>query len=225
MWFPECDSFIWSQFRIIDAMKALKRIFRSRRSRADSSQEEAEERRSQDSEDARERAARRGVRSSESNPNRGAVRSRSASENLYFSGPIPIFHPDAYPGSHNVINSSNLVFSSQGPVVLVRGPFPTQPKPKHVGMDPSVLPCFPYFPSECNPSSADESTQETPLYTCSICMGTYDEGEMLRLLPCLHRYHQECIDPWLLQNSLCPLCNQDVRKLINDANDVSHMLD
>ena len=43
--------------------------------------------------------------------------------------------------------------------------------------------------------------------TCSVCLGAFQAGETVRLLPlCLHLYHVECIDPWLEAHSTCPLC-------------------
>ncbi|KAL6602820.1 hypothetical protein ACP70R_043181 [Stipagrostis hirtigluma subsp. patula] len=42
---------------------------------------------------------------------------------------------------------------------------------------------------------------------CSVCLGAFQRGETVRLLPvCLHLYHEECIDPWLHAHSTCPLC-------------------
>ena len=41
--------------------------------------------------------------------------------------------------------------------------------------------------------------------TCSVCLGAFQVGETVRLLPvCLHLYHVECIDPDA--HSTCPLC-------------------
>lgn len=47
---------------------------------------------------------------------------------------------------------------------------------------------------------------------CEICYEPYELGQQFRMLPCMHRYHRECIDPWLLQksNPLCPVCNTPV---------------
>lgn len=47
--------------------------------------------------------------------------------------------------------------------------------------------------------------------SCPICIEEYTKDEKVRLLPCGHVYHLECIDPWLTEkSSLCPLCKQDV---------------
>ena len=41
---------------------------------------------------------------------------------------------------------------------------------------------------------------------CSICTEDFIKGEDVRVLPCDHKYHPECIDPWLLNVSgTCPL--------------------
>ncbi|XP_064174677.1 E3 ubiquitin-protein ligase Praja-2 [Anguilla rostrata] len=45
---------------------------------------------------------------------------------------------------------------------------------------------------------------------CQICFSSYTEGEELRMLPCLHDYHVQCIDRWLKESSTCPICRVDV---------------
>ncbi|KAK4496003.1 hypothetical protein PRZ48_013271 [Zasmidium cellare] len=47
---------------------------------------------------------------------------------------------------------------------------------------------------------------------CSICTEDFQLGEDQRVLPCDHRFHPACIDPWLLNVSgTCPLCRIDLR--------------
>lgn len=47
---------------------------------------------------------------------------------------------------------------------------------------------------------------------CSICTEDFTRGEDVRVLPCNHKYHPACIDPWLLNVSgTCPLCRVDLR--------------
>jgi hypothetical protein len=43
---------------------------------------------------------------------------------------------------------------------------------------------------------------------CSVCLVNYSEGERVKVLPCSHLFHCECIVPWLQAHSQsCPLCN------------------
>ena len=47
---------------------------------------------------------------------------------------------------------------------------------------------------------------------CSICTEDFEVGQDQRVLPCDHRFHPACIDPWLLNVSgTCPLCRIDLR--------------
>ena len=46
---------------------------------------------------------------------------------------------------------------------------------------------------------------------CDICIDEYVDGELLSELPCGHRYHSECILPWLTKrSSRCPHCRANV---------------
>ncbi|KAK7057171.1 hypothetical protein R3P38DRAFT_2839696 [Favolaschia claudopus] len=54
--------------------------------------------------------------------------------------------------------------------------------------------------------------------TCPICIVEFGEGDDLRVLPCdgAHRFHQTCVDPWLLElSTACPLCRHDFVALEN----------
>lgn len=41
---------------------------------------------------------------------------------------------------------------------------------------------------------------------CAICTEKFVENENVRILPCGHIYHRQCVDPWLLDfGTTCPL--------------------
>lgn len=57
------------------------------------------------------------------------------------------------------------------------------------------------------PCSSGNNCEEA----CAICLEDYDNGDMLRLLPCKHEFHVECIDPWLTKwGTFCPVCKLEV---------------
>lgn len=46
---------------------------------------------------------------------------------------------------------------------------------------------------------------------CAICLDEFQPQEKIRVLPCNHLFHQDCLVPWLTQrHSNCPLCKMDV---------------
>ncbi|XP_029474928.1 LOW QUALITY PROTEIN: E3 ubiquitin-protein ligase ZNRF3-like [Rhinatrema bivittatum] len=45
---------------------------------------------------------------------------------------------------------------------------------------------------------------------CAICLEKYIDGEELRVIPCTHRFHKKCVDPWLLQHHTCPHCRHNI---------------
>lgn len=43
---------------------------------------------------------------------------------------------------------------------------------------------------------------------CVVCLDDFEEGDMLRELPCHHLFHVGCVDTWLKSHSTCPVCRQ-----------------
>ncbi|RPB23840.1 hypothetical protein L211DRAFT_868408 [Terfezia boudieri ATCC MYA-4762] len=47
---------------------------------------------------------------------------------------------------------------------------------------------------------------------CPVCLEDFEEDQEVRVLPCSHSFHTDCIDPWLLNVAgSCPLCRIDLR--------------
>ena len=58
--------------------------------------------------------------------------------------------------------------------------------------------------------SCDLPSNEPDSSSCSICMAEFDEGEDVRLLPCIHQFHCVCIDKWLATDVRCPMCKTPI---------------
>ena len=48
------------------------------------------------------------------------------------------------------------------------------------------------------------------LFRCVICMIEFVIGDKVRYLPCMHTYHTDCIDDWLMRSFTCPSCMEPV---------------
>lgn len=60
------------------------------------------------------------------------------------------------------------------------------------------------------PTKKFKSTSGTSNTQCQICFCDYTDGEKLRMLPCFHDYHVQCIDRWLKDNTTCPICRANL---------------
>ena len=38
----------------------------------------------------------------------------------------------------------------------------------------------------------------------------FNIGDAVRYLPCMHTYHMDCIDDWLMRSFTCPSCMEPV---------------
>ena len=60
---------------------------------------------------------------------------------------------------------------------------------------------------------------EEKIERCAICVEDFKDGDLLRVLPCDHSFHKECIDEWLINHSnVCPLCKFEVQRDGGEAN-------
>jgi len=57
-------------------------------------------------------------------------------------------------------------------------------------------------------SAVPSSDADAP--TCAICCQPYEQDEELRILPCDHDFHTNCIDHWLRIRPTCPICRGSI---------------
>ncbi|XP_066331638.1 E3 ubiquitin-protein ligase ATL59-like [Miscanthus floridulus] len=69
------------------------------------------------------------------------------------------------------------------------------------GLDPFAVAAIPTMNYSSEAFHSKDDAQ------CSICLGEYNDKEILRIMPtCRHNFHLECIDVWLQKQTTCPIC-------------------
>ena len=61
----------------------------------------------------------------------------------------------------------------------------------------------------------DESMQREDDDVCSICLYPRNSGQRITVLPCKHKFHQNCLSDWLDNGSICPLCRKGFGSYFN----------
>ena len=65
----------------------------------------------------------------------------------------------------------------------------------------------------CSRYSVGETTSIDGIHdSCSVCLDEFKSGEVIRVLPCTHPFHRDCVDKWLYKKHTCPLCKFDIIK-------------
>jgi len=78
----------------------------------------------------------------------------------------------------------------------------TPPDPVSVGVPPSTL--------ERMTTVRTVDGDEVDVPPCVICQDGMEGGQRVRVLPCDHTFHTECIDRWLSEHQTCPMCKREV---------------
>ncbi|POI20691.1 hypothetical protein CIB84_015562 [Bambusicola thoracicus] len=60
-----------------------------------------------------------------------------------------------------------------------------------------------------NPGKALRS-RACEIDSCAVCLDQFSKSQWLRVLPCSHEFHRDCVDPWLLLQQTCPLCKHNI---------------
>lgn len=45
---------------------------------------------------------------------------------------------------------------------------------------------------------------------CAICLENFVDGDVVTTTPCFHQFHKGCIDTWLVQKAVCPICKYEL---------------
>ncbi|XP_019244382.1 PREDICTED: RING-H2 finger protein ATL5-like [Nicotiana attenuata] len=49
---------------------------------------------------------------------------------------------------------------------------------------------------------------------CSICLADFVQTEYIRMLPCSHVFHHDCIVTWMTRRITCPDCRRGYRHIV-----------
>ena len=117
-------------------------------------------------------------------------------------------HPNGYVVNidHLPSNLSELLGTMGFESLIVVPEYPRLPSvKKKLGCSAGDIQALPVFKFKNKHKTAKDHIE------CMICLQEFVEGEELRILPCLHRFHKTCIDPWLAQNDECCICKNCVK--------------
>ena len=54
--------------------------------------------------------------------------------------------------------------------------------------------------------------------SCGICLGDFEKNQKILIIPCLHKFHFDCISKWLVNNTTCPFDQMNLEKIVKDSN-------
>ncbi|XP_030824284.1 E3 ubiquitin-protein ligase RNF165 isoform X2 [Camarhynchus parvulus] len=126
--------------------------------------------------------------------------------------PQPYQHYLATPRVHHFPRSTS---STQVVVHEIRNyPYPQLQLLALQGLNPSrhtsaVRESYERRPQEGKAEQDDGEESDTD-EKCTICLSMLEDGEDVRRLPCMHLFHQVCVDQWLATSKKCPICRVDI---------------
>lgn len=98
-----------------------------------------------------------------------------------------------------------LLFRRLFPVAL-QDVWTETPRPKQLGASKEVISALPLV------MCSEDVILGGPETSCAVCLTEFSQGDVLRRLPCCHKFHKGCIDIWLTRSRTCPLCLHDVEQ-------------
>lgn len=120
----------------------------------------------------------------------------------------------AFTSSSSSISNSNS--TAPPPINWIEGQFHDE-SIQGSDLELSIINSLPMYQFKKN-----EAQEMTINVDCAICLGEFEGGELLKLLPnCNHGFHVSCIDKWFQLHSSCPLCRSRVYRVLVANNEYS----
>ena len=63
---------------------------------------------------------------------------------------------------------------------------------------------------ELLPSTILKEKKEGENNECVVCLSSFEVGDSITTLPCVHIFHTDCIKSWLESNNSCPICKFEI---------------
>lgn len=60
----------------------------------------------------------------------------------------------------------------------------------------------------------DDKETDPEFDHCAVCIEGYKSNDVIRILPCKHVFHKQCVDPWLNEHCTCPICKLNILKAL-----------
>ncbi len=74
-----------------------------------------------------------------------------------------------------------------------------------------------------DPTDDPDEEEGGSSHSCAICLDEFEDNEKVRVLPCGHKFHDDCVIPWLTQrHASCPLCKLNVLEHVSNGTSSKH---
>ena len=61
------------------------------------------------------------------------------------------------------------------------------------------------------PRKSLDSLNDNQNPQCPVCLGSFDDDDVIIEMPCEHCFHSDCLLPWLRKTNSCPLCRHELK--------------
>ena len=76
---------------------------------------------------------------------------------------------------------------------------------------PSYIVATSIVPKKINQQSSESMEKNHDVGLCCVCLSMLNNKDEIRVLPCLHEFHEVCVNSWLNgHKKTCPLCRFSV---------------